>query len=215
MAISNVSSGLRPGVCTSTTRPQAPFEGQMIYETDTDMVALWNGTAWRYIAATTPTNGTVLQVQSTTLTDIFTTSTTNTWTDITGLSVSITPKSTSSKVFLSATISYGGAVNLYAGIRFVRNSTEIAIGDSAGSRIRVSGTLSADNDSSSGSAKLLSTTVSHLDSPSSTSAVTYKLQNYIDSVVAGTLAINVAGANVDSSFYFRGVSTITAMEIAG
>jgi hypothetical protein len=187
----------------------------MIYETDTDMVALWNGTAWRYIAATTPTNGTVLQVVSTTKTDIFTTSTTNTWTDITGLSVSITPKSTSSKVFLSSTISYGGAVNLYAGIRFVRNSTEIAIGDSAGSRIRVSGTLSADNDSSSGSAKLLSTTVSHLDSPSSTSAVTYKLQNYIDSVVSGTLAINVAGSNVDSSFYFRGVSTITAMEIAG
>jgi len=46
MAISNVSSGLRPGVCTSTTRPQAPFEGQMIYETDTDKVLVWNGTAW-------------------------------------------------------------------------------------------------------------------------------------------------------------------------
>jgi hypothetical protein len=217
MAISSAlgTGSLTPGVCTSTTRPTAPFEGQMIYETDTDMVAIWNGTAWRYIAATTPTNGTVLQVVSTTKTDIFTTSTTNTWTDITGLSVSITPKSTSSKVFLSSTISYGGGVNLYAGIRFVRNSTEIAIGDSAGSRIRVSGALSADNDSASGNAKLLSTTVSHLDSPSSTSAVTYKLQNYIDSVVAGTLAINVAGANGDSSFYFRGVSTITAMEIAG
>ena len=46
MAISNVSSGLRPGVCTSTTRPQAPFEGQMIYETDTDRVLVWNASAW-------------------------------------------------------------------------------------------------------------------------------------------------------------------------
>jgi hypothetical protein len=46
MAISNVSNGFRPGVCTSTTRPTAPFEGQMIYETDTDKVLVWNGSAW-------------------------------------------------------------------------------------------------------------------------------------------------------------------------
>lgn len=46
MAISNLSTGLRPGVCTSTTRPSAPFEGQMIYETDTDKVLVWNGSAW-------------------------------------------------------------------------------------------------------------------------------------------------------------------------
>ena len=46
MAISNNSTGLRPGVCTSTTRPTAPYEGQMIYETDTDKVLVWNGTAW-------------------------------------------------------------------------------------------------------------------------------------------------------------------------
>ena len=46
MAISNNSTGLRPGVCTSTTRPTAPYEGQHIYETDTDLVYLWNGTAW-------------------------------------------------------------------------------------------------------------------------------------------------------------------------
>ena len=46
MAISNNSTGLRPGVCTSTTRPTAPYEGQHIYETDTDLVYLWNGSAW-------------------------------------------------------------------------------------------------------------------------------------------------------------------------
>ena len=52
MAISNVSSGLRPGVCTSTTRPQAPFEGQMIYETDTHRVLVWDNAAWVMIADT-------------------------------------------------------------------------------------------------------------------------------------------------------------------
>jgi hypothetical protein len=56
MAISNVSSGLRPGVCSSTTRPQAPFEGQFIYETDTDLVRVWNGSSWdtNFISSTSP-----------------------------------------------------------------------------------------------------------------------------------------------------------------
>ena len=43
------SAGLKPGVCTSTTRPSNPFEGQMIYETDTDIVAIWTGAAWQTI----------------------------------------------------------------------------------------------------------------------------------------------------------------------
>jgi ribosomal protein S11 len=46
MGISNVSNGLRSGVCTSSTRPTAPYEGQVIYETDTDRVLVWNGSAW-------------------------------------------------------------------------------------------------------------------------------------------------------------------------
>ena len=40
------ASGIKPGVCTSTTRPTAPYEGMMIYETDTDKVLVWNGSAW-------------------------------------------------------------------------------------------------------------------------------------------------------------------------
>lgn len=62
MAISNNSTGLRPGVCTSTTRPTAPYEGQHIYETDTDVEYVWNGSAWvvNYVSANNPTfTGTV------------------------------------------------------------------------------------------------------------------------------------------------------------
>ena len=46
MAISNNSTGLRTGVCLSSTRPTAPYEGQVIFETDTDKMLVWNGSAW-------------------------------------------------------------------------------------------------------------------------------------------------------------------------
>ena len=46
MAINSLSTGFRPGVCTSSTRPTAPYEGQMIFETDTDRMYIWNGSAW-------------------------------------------------------------------------------------------------------------------------------------------------------------------------
>ena len=53
MAISNNSTGLRPGVCTSSTRPTAPYEGQTIYETDTDLTYVWGGSAWQQVSGGT------------------------------------------------------------------------------------------------------------------------------------------------------------------
>lgn len=46
MGISNVASNFRPGICTSTTRPTTPFEGQVIYETDTNQTLVYDGAAW-------------------------------------------------------------------------------------------------------------------------------------------------------------------------
>jgi hypothetical protein len=49
MGITQQSAAARlvqPGVCTSSTRPASPFEGQAIFETDTDRMLIWNGTAW-------------------------------------------------------------------------------------------------------------------------------------------------------------------------
>lgn len=43
---------LKSGVCTSTTRPASPYEGQVIYETDTDVVRAWNGSSWATIGPT-------------------------------------------------------------------------------------------------------------------------------------------------------------------
>jgi hypothetical protein len=46
MTISATTQGLKPGVCTSTNRPANPFDGMVIYETDTDRAMVYNGTAW-------------------------------------------------------------------------------------------------------------------------------------------------------------------------
>ena len=48
MALSNAvaNSILKPGVCTSATRPANPYEGQFIYETDTDYMLVYSGSTW-------------------------------------------------------------------------------------------------------------------------------------------------------------------------
>jgi hypothetical protein len=53
MAINSLSTGWRPGVCTSSTRPTAPYEGQVIYETDTDLSYVWGGAAWQQVSGGT------------------------------------------------------------------------------------------------------------------------------------------------------------------
>jgi hypothetical protein len=57
MAISNLSSGFRPGVCTSTTRPTEPYEGMMIYEADTNRSLTYNGSSWIDSNIVTRTHG--------------------------------------------------------------------------------------------------------------------------------------------------------------
>lgn len=49
MPISNYlpsSRLVQTGVCTSATRPNAPYQGQVIFETDTNRLLVWNGSVW-------------------------------------------------------------------------------------------------------------------------------------------------------------------------
>jgi hypothetical protein len=50
MTISATTQGIKPGVTTSTNRPTVPFDGQVISETDTDSLKVYNGTAWVDVA---------------------------------------------------------------------------------------------------------------------------------------------------------------------
>jgi len=50
MTISATTQGIKPGVCTSTNRPANPFDGQVIYMTDVDQTAVWDGSTWVVLA---------------------------------------------------------------------------------------------------------------------------------------------------------------------
>lgn len=45
-SVVGAQSIVKPGVCTSTTRPASPYVGQCIYETDTLLAKVWNGSTW-------------------------------------------------------------------------------------------------------------------------------------------------------------------------
>jgi hypothetical protein len=48
-SVVGAQSIVRPGVCTSSTRPASPYDGQVIYETDTDKIRIWDSSAWSTI----------------------------------------------------------------------------------------------------------------------------------------------------------------------
>ena len=56
-SVVGAQSIVKPGVCTSSTRPASPYDGQMIYETDTDATRVWNGSAWVGATNTASLNG--------------------------------------------------------------------------------------------------------------------------------------------------------------
>ena len=152
--------------------------------------------------------GKILQVVTTTKSDTFTTTNTS-MTDITGLTVNITPAATSSKILVFSAVNGSqdvGANRTY--LRLMRDSTAIFVGDAASNRLRGSGSLSAHH------ATIGSPTVAscYVDSPSSTSSVTYKWQ-VVCAAGAGTAFINRTDADGDETGQMRTASTITVMEI--
>jgi hypothetical protein len=150
--------------------------------------------------------GSVLQVVSTNKTDTFSTTSTS-FVDVTGLSLSITPSSATSKILVFANVQGNGTVSSAAPLhRLMRDSTAIAIGDAASNRSRVTGQFFTTEPSAMNAASM-----AFLDSPATTSAVTYKIQMLSNS--GGTVYINRSATDTDSFAFGRGISTITVMEI--
>jgi hypothetical protein len=154
-------------------------------------------------------SGSVIQTVQTVKTDSFTTTSTS-YVDITGFSVSITPTSTSSKILVMVTIgalAHSGAggtlVNLKRGTTTIVSNSDGGSADTNDAWFVSGGQTYTNNDRFHRAG-----VINYLDSPSSTSAQTYKCQMIVGS---GTGYFNRWGTNTDQAQ----VSTITVMEIAG
>jgi len=158
--------------------------------------------------------GTVLQVVQTEKTDSYST-TSNTIADVTGVSVSITPGFTSSKVLVTITgvytVSTDASPNNAIQRFYLTNAgnTVLSQGESRGSRARATFGRVGGGDGRAGTIS-----ISFLHSPNSTSAQTYKLR----AAVSGSYILAVGRtdtADDDTGFNILTPTTITAMEVRG
>lgn len=154
--------------------------------------------------------GSVLQVQ---LGNSITTqgSTSSSFTD-TGITVNITPTSSSSKIYIIASVNAAGESDQRFGARFVRvngaTSTVIGEANPAGSRTLVS----AASYGSSANRLDASLTMQTLDVPSTTNTLTYKVQMLSEGSTG--YEVNRSWVDADAASVFRTSSQICAMEIA-
>ena len=168
-----------------------------------------------------PTNGGggIIQVVSVTKTDAESLTSNNTEQLIPGMQATITPTRSDSKVLVQVVLhaSAGGSFAAhYAVLR--RGSTNICIGDTGNvNQSRATLSLQSPNhysDNHSGLYGPGQSCINFLDSPATTSAVTYGLYHAdASSGATNDLYIN-RGAGNDQSYYNRTASTITLMEVS-
>ncbi len=157
--------------------------------------------------------GKILQVKSVTFKDAFTsTAGSGTFANITGATLAITPSATTSKILFQAMITTG-AETYGVVLKIQRGGSDIAgaLGTVTGNRVASTAYSSGH---SSDDAEMQSTYMSYLDSPSSTSALTYTVQGsarYQPAAVAWT--VNYPHTDTNASYTAHSVSTITLMEV--
>jgi hypothetical protein len=135
--------------------------------------------------------GRIVQVKQVFKADVFS-STSSSYVDITGLSVSITPTSSTNKILVFASAPIGVATTGTAFVKLLRNSTDLSTfgyGDAAYIYLATP------------------TNIAYLDSPATTSSVTYKIQGR--NTAGTTWRINSRGADTG----YLAASAITVMEI--
>ena len=158
--------------------------------------------------------GKILQVVQTFKTDAFSRSSTS-FGDITGMNVSITPASTSNKILITCHLSVGTNGNGYAGFRLLRDSTNIGHStalDSQNSANTRDSAFAFGDESSQATYKLNTVSYSFLDTPSSTSSLTYKLT--VRTWSSTTFRLNRPQSIGNAAYTMAGTSSITATEVS-
>ena len=148
-------------------------------------------------------SGKVLQVVGTQTDTVFSTTSTS-YVDVTGFSLSITPSSTSNKILILLDFMYGNSASVINACQLKRNTDVIALGDPINNLGNV---YLAHGSAGQGFGNF---GINYLDTPNSTSALTYKLQ--VLTASGGTLKINSRNDNNNSA---ERIGSLTLMEIAG
>lgn len=129
--------------------------------------------------------------------------------DISGLTVSITPSSASSKVLVSCLFSGDMDIANTLYVALFRNGSVVsgAVGDAASNRFSATAAISMPaNVGESGF-------FMYLDFPATTSAVTYSVRVRHSSGTTRSLYVNRGAGDADNGTQARFISTITAQEI--
>jgi hypothetical protein len=193
-------------VDVSFTTPKTWSFGEVLTSTDMNTYVRDNTVALRAM-------GIGSNIVQTVKTDTFTT-TSSTFVDVTGASVTITPSTATSKVLVIAYfvlgISSTGGDAAHA-IITGGGGANTFVGDAAGDRVRAA----ASTGSRIGEYRIeqgaFGNTVVYLDSPGSATAQTYKLQVRVST---GTAEVGRRGNDTDSATSGRFPTSITAIEVA-
>jgi len=180
---------------------------------DTDMIAA--------SAVTAPKRGSgaILQMVNTLKTD-YTSMNNTSFADISGLSVSITPIFSNSKIIVTLTCSIGHKNNEYGTIKIVQNSSgsfaDIDVGDAFNANNGVAmtpGNITTDDPTDDyGQFKVFTGSCTIVHSPGTTNAVTYKAQYKTNYNINYGMYIN-RSYDVGNTIRSQGTSSITVMEV--
>ena len=161
--------------------------------------------------------GHVIQVISTTKTDTQSISGT-TFVDV--LTATITPKSANSKILIQCDLNITNvtatvaSAQRYGAAKLYRDSTQIALGDASSSRSQVWFASNSVGDTTNDGYRMAQSSGSYLDSPATTSAITYKVKCANTHDASYTTVINRSAPDTDAAYSHRGASTLTLIEIA-
>jgi len=159
----------------------------------------------------------VLQVKRTIKTDIgsFASANTDNYVDIPGMSVAITPLSTSSNILVFWSINISQSTTATQHIKLLRGTTAIGIADQSGNAAQLRNNAIFRPASSPYDLDIGNVNGFVLDSPSSTSEQTYKLQGTLGHTYSGNYYINRGKLDTDEDYSGRTASQIMVMEIGG
>lgn len=158
-----------------------------------------------------PSGSGVIQIVNSTVTaaSTFVIPHVNQWYNVTGLTISITPKVATSKIILAATLNLIPNSNTTVGICFAKNGFPLTIGN-GGTTLDTNTTIRGTSATTPGT--MFTSLIFDQDIPGSTTTQTYTIQAYC-ATASSSLYINRTDTDTASNLFGRFISEIIAMEV--